>query len=266
MQSSDNWIVRPEPLDVSTVQGVGSPSLGYWGCLAPILVLIAATVIGAFIDWPWILTLVPAALFVGALFYVDSQRQGARLTSEYHKRLERERHRLVSKAESTTERSISYLQQGEELTSTLRLSLEKANRTLSQAEHEFNERAFGPFWDAVETAAVELGKYRDGLEELARAAEWYQQGLSKTNHTFPEWQQAVVPPGAPSSTLLRFRAIVRRGQTDYEFSSILEQRLTREVLIRGFKHLGEALSGLNQIVESKFSEMQCRIEALSKRQ
>ncbi|MFY9825459.1 MAG: hypothetical protein WAM82_29060 [Thermoanaerobaculia bacterium] len=45
------------------------------------------------------------------------------------------------------------------------------------------------------------------------------------------------------------------GQTSFEFATIWEQRRTREVLIAGFRNLGEAMSNLRFAIQGSVEEL-----------
>jgi hypothetical protein len=52
------------------------------------------------------------------------------------------------------------------------------------------------------------------------------------------------------------RRIVRMGQTNFQFANIWEHRRTREVLIAGFRTLGEAINNLGTTIEYSISYLQ----------
>ncbi len=262
MSSGSEWRVEPKSLDLSSIEGVGKPGLGVWGCFGPILMLVIAGVLRIFIEVdPWWYLLAPAALLAGSIVYLDAQRKAKQLEAEYRDRIEHKRNSLARSAEDVRKKALSSLHEGEKLTETLRGHLDQAQDSLQLAQHEFSERAFGPFWDVVEKAGIEIGMYRDGLYELSSRVHSYHYNLDGYgyDHNFPNWQDALVPLPTPGRTLEEFQRIVRLGQTDYEFSSILEPRLTRRVRISGFKDLGAALSGLSESVEEKFADFQLRL-------
>ena len=61
--------------------------------------------------------------------------------------------------------------------------------------------------------------------------------------------------------LSTLRRIVRMGQTNFQFASIWEDRRTREVLIAGFRTLGEAVNKLGPTIENSVSNLQASISS-----
>ena len=51
-------------------------------------------------------------------------------------------------------------------------------------------------------------------------------------------------------------AVARKGQTDFRFVSIWEQRKTREVLIGGFRNLGDAVENVGNRIIASLTEME----------
>jgi hypothetical protein len=261
--TTTNWFVKPEPLDPQTVEGVGPPEMGYWGCLGPAVAgaLILLMSLLPNVKFSWFL-LLPAAIVVSALMYLDYRMSGVSLAAAFQKRVTQKRDSLEREAKQNTDTLRLALERNRGSIQKINSHLKRADSLLDVAEKEFDSRAFGPFWDAIEQAAVEVGQYRDGLDDLAKEAEWYQERLRGKDHTFPGWQQAMVPIGSPDGILARFRAVVRSGQTDFEFANIFEHRRTRQVLIAGFEHLGDALINLADSVEARLVLFERRLTQL----
>ena len=59
-----------------------------------------------------------------------------------------------------------------------------------------------------------------------------------------------------SSVMIQLARVVRLGQTNFEFANIWEHRRTREVLIAGFRTLGDALNTLGATIEHSVSALQ----------
>jgi hypothetical protein len=58
-----------------------------------------------------------------------------------------------------------------------------------------------------------------------------------------------------------FRHVVRKGQTNFQFANIWEHRKTREVLIAGFRTLGEAIDNLSSVVEREISSLSATLHS-----
>ena len=139
--------------------------------------------------------------------------------------------------------------------------LSTAAHLLRQAESEFKDNAYAPFWDAVENAAQQLASFNHKANQMSRLAEEYYRGLSGRNHTFPSFPVNVSNVPSPSSAVSELRRIVRMGQTNFQFANIWEHRRTREVMIAGFHTLGEAVNNLGSTVESSLFGLQYSISS-----
>lgn len=121
--------------------------------------------------------------------------------------------------------------------------IDAARRSTSRAANEFDSRAYGPFWDAVESAAVNLAKARDVINAVHSAGTTYNGLLRGRKHTFPPFPVSKMLETRPHEKA-DLQQLIRKGQTDINFALIWEQRQTREVFISGFNTLAEALSSV----------------------
>ena len=139
--------------------------------------------------------------------------------------------------------------------------ISRAADSLRQAEKEFKDNAFGPFWDAVENAARQLATFNDKTGQVSKAADKYYRGLNGRTHTFPSFPANTANLPDPSSVMNDLRRVVRMGQTNFQFANIWEHRRTREVMIAGFLTLGEAVNNLGSTVESSLLGLQQSISS-----
>ena len=180
-------------------------------------------------------------------------------------RLEREKNETARKAEldrvandatSLTSRVARNYQSSIQLTNEVPNHLAEAGSWLKNAEAEFTSNAYGPFWDAVENAALHLSALHDKTNQLARNADEYYQSLNERQHNFPTFPIRPTNLPATSPVVDDLRRIVRMGQTNFEFANIWEHRRTREVLIAGFQTLGEAVSNLGSVIDNSLYNLQ----------
>jgi hypothetical protein len=230
--------------------------LGYWGCLAPLFIagLVALFTSIPGVDFSWIL-LIPAILVVAAGVYADVAKQAKMIGKKWDAEVAQQQARLVRDATDATRTANERLVRGARLVGSMRAHLDTANHALALAEHEFADRAFAPFWDAIETSATAIYSFREDVDQFEREALLYAQILSNRQHNFPAWPGALSPVPDHRDTLSRFRAQVRKGQTDRDFAIILEHRLTRAVLIAGFRNFGEVLSGLERSLSASLERL-----------
>jgi hypothetical protein len=139
--------------------------------------------------------------------------------------------------------------------------LAQAGGWIRKAEGEFNDNAFGPFWDAVENAAQQMSAFNAKANQLSSAAGKYYGGLNGRTHTFPSFPTNATNLPDPTPALNDLRRVVRMGQTNFQFANIWEHRRTREVMIAGFHTLGEAVNNLGSVVENSLGSLQQSISS-----
>lgn len=133
---------------------------------------------------------------------------------------------------------------------------------LDQAELDFQERAFAPFWDSVESAATHLGRYDENVRKITDNAQRHceiAQRYEGNPPPFPITESSVngVQAAKPSNERLRY--IVRAAQRDFEFATIYEQRKTNQLLVAGFTNLAQALEGMGQRIASSIDDLSSQI-------
>jgi len=180
----------------------------------------------------------------------------------FHKRRKRLHHleelkaiRNVASTRSLSESTVTLLGSFEEIVRRLPGTLTLVSESVKQAEQEYRENAFAPYWDAVEQATRHLGSFNGDVQLLSQNTQKYYTTLNNRIHTFPSIRTLsdCVPDATP--VLIELRRVVRMGQTNYQFATIWEQRKTREVLIAGFHTLGEAIDNLGSTVEKSISQL-----------
>jgi hypothetical protein len=147
------------------------------------------------------------------------------------------------------------------LASDLPAALGQAQRSLHEAEREFQERAFGPFWDAIEKAARNLEVFRRGVTTVTHNADTFYKTLERREHSFPAFLPRPETMPDPTAVVEELRGLVRRGQTDFQFANIWEHRRTRKVLIAGFRTLEDGISNLGHAISSSLSELQATLSS-----
>lgn len=132
--------------------------------------------------------------------------------------------------------------------------LKTAEEHLNQAELEFSEGAFAPFWDAIEKTAKTLGSFDEGVQAIENNSSSYRVLIPKYEGVppqFPLSRSSVEKLSVGSSTAERMKEIVRTAQRNFQFATIYEQRKTNQILVAGFTNLAQALDRMTwQITES----------------
>lgn len=195
----------------------------------------------------------------------EKARQQTRWAESQRRDVEQANETAVKDAEREAERQTSSALQAyitsASVAAELPRSLDKASDWVRYAEKEFKDSAFGPFWDAVESAARTLATFNEQAAQLSRAADTYYRALNGRPHTFPAFHTspANIPDAKP--VLQDLRRVVRMGQTNFQFANIWEHRRTREVMIAGFRTLGEAINNLDNSVENAVYGLQQSISS-----
>lgn len=135
----------------------------------------------------------------------------------------------------------------------------RAKRLIEHADSEFKERAYAPFWSAVEEAALALAKCENQSRFLAKNI----QEVGRESVKLAELRSDVPP--IPSINKLvtidlvavakQLKEVVRLAQKDYEFSTIYEQRRTNRILVEGFSTLGNAIQGLGDRLSQSITRL-----------
>ena len=136
----------------------------------------------------------------------------------------------------------------------LPIKIAAAENALVRAEKEFYERAFTPFWDAIEQAMGHLSEFDSGLKRIVSAAKQFKEESSKLS-SGPQLNIALKNLPDSISTVNKLNSIIRDAQKDFQFATIYEQRKTNKLLFWGFANLGEAIDGIAYTIERSVDEL-----------
>ncbi|HKR59486.1 MAG TPA: hypothetical protein VJS64_07105 [Pyrinomonadaceae bacterium] len=133
--------------------------------------------------------------------------------------------------------------------------LDEASAWLRTAQAEYQASAFSRFWEAVEQAAVWLKDYQRNADEIAKNANKYYRDLNGRKHTFPTFPISLQDLPTSSSVVSELRRLMRLGETNFQFASILESRKTRKAIVAGFRSLHDAIDDLGYRIEDTVSDL-----------
>lgn len=132
----------------------------------------------------------------------------------------------------------------------------EAHRHLDQAEVEFRDGAFGPFWDAIESATQNLARFYVSLQGFFQEARTLR-GIAKSRGIGQESLRTITLrrediSGAEhiAEAADRMTSIVRVAQRNFQFASIYESRKLNKLVIGGFKTLAEAINGVGDRIDT----------------
>jgi hypothetical protein len=135
--------------------------------------------------------------------------------------------------------------------------LELATGLATKAREEFTARAYPAFWDLIEQATAAVAKAFEVVQSLPQCCQEYRSALVGKNHNFPPELLEPMDFSKISECLMDIKELVRKGQCDFEFAMIFEQRSTRQVIIAGFTGVVSALQG----IESGIRTIQAQLAA-----
>ena len=178
---------------------------------------------------------------------------------------ERERKERQEKIKKAREQKI-----GELVDSSMILSQELPKRVsfarnaLDDAEQEYQDGAFAPFWDAVEQAVTSLAHFNTGINRIILNCSAYQAEIKQLDSPPPvfDWKGAADTTDAIAAAD-RLQKIVRSAQKNFQFAVIYEQRKTNQILVAGFAGLGQALSEIAYRIDESTAALSAVIGDLS---
>ena len=137
----------------------------------------------------------------------------------------------------------------------LRDLLPQAAADLDRADRDFSERAFAPFWDAIESAARALANYHSGVTKIRDASVEHalRAGILPEMPSRLEIATGDFPDARPVAQ--RLASTVRKAQKDFEFATIYEQRKTNQLLFAGFQTLAAAIDHMQESIASALSDL-----------
>lgn len=145
-------------------------------------------------------------------------------------------------------------------------TLNSANAHLDQAEVDFSEGAFAPFWDSIEKTVIQLGRFDNLMGRVKQNSARYSELRNHYEDVPPEFpigHQLTEKLGVGNSIAQRMKSIVRSGQRNYQFASIYEQRKTNQILGTGFRSLAQALDRVSDEVAASINGLADSVAAMS---
>jgi len=136
----------------------------------------------------------------------------------------------------------------------------QAERHLTQAEAEFTEGVFAPFWDQIEFATNNLAAFHQMLGRMKEQAREYRRGITELPYPMPVVEAVIgsLPDHQPAS--VRLQSLVRRAQANFQFASIYEQRKTNKILVHGFTNLGAAIYSMGSSITTAINDLSQVVE------
>lgn len=223
------------------------------GCLFIILVIVAA------------LIAIPISISQAEKRREAAAQEAARERAE-RERAEAERQRdfaqqnqFITQIRSINEESLSAFE-------SMPVEVETAEKYLDQAEVDFSEGAFAPFWTSVEKATLALARFDENVSKIERNSSKYVDLVKGYRGRSPVF--SISPDSTPKlkiafETSKRMSEIVRKAQRNFEFSLIYEQRKTNQILVAGFRSLAQALEEMTWRITSSIDDLTNSVDRMS---
>jgi methyl-accepting chemotaxis protein len=166
-------------------------------------------------------------------------------------RLRREKQQCREDALATVNTSLSLFEAMAE-------NLNHADAWLDDAKGDFDDGAFAPFWDSIESAAKQLARFHENLKTFKYQSSRYTQLVTRIEGVppqFPVSPESVARLDVARETAKRMKAMVRKAQCDFHFATIYEQRKTNKILIAGFTNLAQALEIMSDRISASIDDL-----------
>jgi hypothetical protein len=214
-----------------------------------------------------VLALLTAALSLAAAFWL-AKRMRARTLAARELKAQREALwlRRVTQQKRVRERIVSLNDESLGLLESMPRLLESAEGHLDQAEIDFAEGAFAPFWSSVECAALALAGFDESVQKLEINSCEYTDLVARCRVAAPRFPISAEAPArmkVAAATSHRMRGIVRRAQRDFQFSVIYEQRKTNQILIAGFRNLTQAVEEMASRITASIDGLATSVEKMT---
>lgn len=185
---------------------------------------------------------IPLGIGLGLLTKYQLQKQ---VLNRRERELQRRLHQL------SMEREREVNDRASRLTKELRRTLEEApaileaiTKTLSATEErlevvedDFRANAFGPFWDGIEEISKDLTLLHRRVTVYREQVTGYKYTLRNETHNFPDFPIELEDLPNPEAVIIKLKEMIRTGETNFQFASILEQRKSRSSMLDQLKSL-----------------------------
>lgn len=217
----------------------------------------------------WHITLALGAIGLVIYLIVKANEEGKRRQAAEAAREAEEKARLQRYREEQQgyrKQMIVFGEQSLGLFESMPKHLSAAEEDLDQAEVDFADGAFAPFWDSIEKAAKTLGRFDEGVRHINDNSSRYTELIKKYEDTPPEFplaRQSVAKLGVGTATAERMKAIVRNAQRNFQFATIYEQRKTNQILVAGFTNLAQALDRMTWQITASIDDLASSVDVMT---
>ena len=228
-------------------------------------VLLFAVILAVIIFIIWVRSMIKKGAQISQRRAERADEARRRRADEEARRANEAQHR--ARQESCLRQMLALGEQSVKTFEELPKQLNLAESHLDQAEVEFRDGVFAPFWDQIERAAIALGYFNNGVQTIKENSLQYAK-LTKeyadVHHPgFSLAPQSVAKLGISLTTANRMKSIVRKAQSNFQFATIYEQRKTNQILVAGFTNLAQALEHMTQRISDSIGDLANSVDAMA---
>ena len=228
-------------------------------------VLLFAVILAVIIFIIWVRSMIKKGAQISQRRAERADEARRRRADEEARRANEAQHR--ARQESCLRQMLALGEQSVKTFEELPKQLNLAESHLDQAEVEFRDSVFAPFWDQIERAAIALGYFNNGVQTIKENSLQYAK-LTKeyadVHHPgFSLAPQSVAKLGISLTTANRMKSIVRKAQSNFQFATIYEQRKTNQILVAGFTNLAQALEHMTQRISDSIGDLANSVDAMA---
>jgi hypothetical protein len=153
-----------------------------------------------------------------------------------------------------------------QLLDTLPNHLNGATRGLVQAEVDWRERVFNPFWTSIEGCACSLAEFKQAIEGIAAAARQYRAAAAEYAGPVPPFPVTAISVESMNSYSTAYDIMVkftRRALGDRDFASIFELWRGNAIMERGFANLQSAVQQMSMDISNQISSLHSSLDGIS---
>lgn len=239
------------------------------GCIGLIVGIIVIVIIGALAIQYWYITLLLFGLGLGVYFIIKGHNDAKRRELEAKaiaRDQEARRQQYIQEQEAIYKQIMALCESTLTAFESMPVYLRSAEKYLDQAEVDFAEVVFVPFWESIENATINLGRFDDCINAINDNSSRYVELLRKYDSVppkFPLAPQSITKLGVGTKTAERMEAIVRRAHGKHDFADIYMQFKTNQILVAGFTNLAHALSQMTWQITTSIAILGESVDAMN---
>lgn len=144
--------------------------------------------------------------------------------------------------------------------------LTHAEAHLDQSEVDFAEGCFLPFWESIEKAAQNLGRFNENVCQINDNSSRYTSLIKKYEAVppvFPLSHESVAKLAVATSTAKRLKLLVRKAHKNADFTKIYLLQKNNQILIAGLGNLAQALDQMTWRIRTSIDILASSVDAMN---